>query len=261
MTIAIGALYQGGIIISADTNVICSDGSRQQTRKVEATCNGDGCFAIANASEDGNAAKTLVSHLIADLLANPVNSWAYLESLVADRMTHWAGAFQTPPSVQLVLGARLNDGSGLALYFCEPPNTVVREPSGYLAVGAGASITNPLHQVLFSSCPKTARTKLIQIAYLMYRAKKESALCGGRTISVVIGLEPSTPPQWVMVPGMQKAEAAGPTLDYLLRLTCDAAIPESNDDAEAMSQRLATGTFQLGRVFRELEFQSSQGKL
>jgi hypothetical protein len=109
MTIAIGLLCENGVILAADTGVAREDGSKTETRKVVDIATTSGAFAVANSAEDGHAAKTLVSHLVADIKGNDIDSLASLEGVIADRMTQWASAFSKVPSVQLILAARLHD--------------------------------------------------------------------------------------------------------------------------------------------------------
>ena len=258
MTIAMGLLYRSGIIIAADTNEVLTDGSKKQALKVRATSTTKGCFAIAHATFDGNAAKTLVGHLITDIEVNQVRSYDHLESLVADGMTQWAAAFHDkPPSVQLVLGARIND-HGMALYFCEPPNSVVLE-HGYIAIGSGASVTDPLYRTLFPSVDVPARIRLTQLAYLMYRAKRDDAYCGGKTITVIVPADANGVPGWVARESMEKAEDVARTLDFLLKTTADAALPLPDESIESNSNRLGEFAKHSAGLLQNLQFHVSGG--
>ena len=257
MTIAIGLLFRDGIIVAADTNEVLTDGSKRQAVKVSATSTRNGCFAIAHATFDGNAAKTLVNHLIADIEGNKVGSYSYLESLVADRMTLWAGAFrENPPSMQLILGARLNQ-QGMALYFCEPPNSVVLQQRGYLAVGSGASVTDPLYKTLFPSVDAPAKARLTQLAYLMYRAKTDDAYCGGTTIAVIVPADADGIPGWVARESMENAEDVVRTFDYLLKTTADAALPLPNETIESKANWLGESAKYSAGLLRNLQFYAS----
>lgn len=258
MTIAIGLLFRNGIIVAADTNEILDDGSKKQAVKVRATSTKRGCFAIAHATNDGNAAKTLVGHLIADIEGNDIESYDYLESLLADRMTQWAGAFHKPPSVQLILGVRLNH-KGMALYFCEPPNSVVLDQRGYVAVGSGASVTDPLYKTLFPSVDAPARIRLTQVAYLMHRAKTDSAFCGGKTIAVIVPADVDGIPGWVARESMENAEDVVRTLDYLLKTTADAALPLPDESVESKGNWLGESAKYSAGLLRNLEFYVSGG--
>ena len=57
MTIAAGLHCREGVLLFADTNVMLSDGARQQGRKISFNRNRFGYFGIANATEDGRLRK------------------------------------------------------------------------------------------------------------------------------------------------------------------------------------------------------------
>src|ERR1700726_1518765 len=65
MTIAIGALYADGVIVAADSKVVFSDGSTTNTAsKLFLSLSPEqAMMAIANAAEDGNAAKTVAEEI------------------------------------------------------------------------------------------------------------------------------------------------------------------------------------------------------
>jgi 20S proteasome alpha/beta subunit len=266
MTIAIGMLCDVGVIVAADTNVIFSDFSKSQVRKVSTFHTETGCYVIANAADDGNAARTLVSKVTSELQQNPIPSLAYLESLLANVMTNWASAFSQAPLVRLLVGARINEDAARAvLYLCEPPNTVLRkeerEWGGYIAIGAGATITDPIYRTWLSSTTATARLRLIQISYLMYRAKKDNALCGGPTMTAIVKHQSGSGPISVMSHSMSSAEDVCNRLDFLLRRTADAVMRESDETVESFVQHHAAAIVNMGRAFRELKFETSGGPL
>ena len=260
MTIAIGMVFGGGIIVAADTNEVLSDGSKRQAQKVRIASTDTACLAIAHATEDGNAAKTLVTHLIADIEGNAVRSWAFLESLLSDRMTQWAGAFYKPPSVQLVVGGRIN-GSGMALYFCEPPNSVVLQVSGYLGIGSGASVTDPLCKLLFPSLVAPARARLTQLAYLMHRAKEDSALCGGKTTAAIVPSDIKIGPGWVLTGSMEKAEENSKAFDFLLQSTAGAATASDEENLQARCVQVGKSIEHMAKFLRQLDFRVSGGPI
>jgi hypothetical protein len=67
MTIAIGALCSDGLIVAADTLVVMSDGATSIVVKVHTGMSPTSSFVIANATEDGNAANTLIPDIISEL--------------------------------------------------------------------------------------------------------------------------------------------------------------------------------------------------
>lgn len=279
MTIALGAMFSGGLIIAADTNVVLSDGSRAETVKVDSVFGRTGSYVIANAASDGNAATTLVRQLVADLKHNELNSLDALEGIVADRMTQWAGAFAgTLPSVQLILGAYIHEShlnpshpdhvptlaGGVALYFCEPPNTVVRKheyapDNGYIAIGSGAVVTDPLFWTLFPMLFRNSRSRLMEVAYLMYKAKKHNAMCSGRTSAVLLTAQHSKP--IVVNPcSMQAAEELGGILDFMLSGAAAAVTSLTEGPAQQYMEHVSKMFLTLGARFRELKFVDMEGR-
>jgi hypothetical protein len=278
MTIALGAICAGGLIVAADTNVVLDDGSRSETMKVDTVLGPTGSYVIANATTDGNAAKTLVNHLKADLKKNDlrepgIDPLDVLEGMIADRMTRWANDFVKPPSVQLILGAFVNEhepddistiGGGVALYFCEPPNTVLRkleigDDIGYVAIGSGAAITDPLFKTLFPITIKSPRTRLIEVSYLMYKAKKHNAMCAGKTTAVFLKAEHSEAIR-INPLSMASAEELGGRLDFLLLGTGTAVTSMSEAAVRDYVTAFGNIVVTLGNNFRELKIISLSGE-
>src|ERR1035437_11022378 len=93
MTIAIGALCQDGLIVAADTRIVCSDGSTYDACKVSEAVTNHGAFVIANSADDGNAATTLVSQIMADFKSIDPKTLMEAEDTVINRMTVFSAAF------------------------------------------------------------------------------------------------------------------------------------------------------------------------
>jgi hypothetical protein len=242
MTIALGVLCGGGLIVAADTAIIANDGSKTYACKLHQRMAPSGCFVIAAATLDGNAATTLITQTLDELEAKDPKTLAKAEQIVQEKMTAWSYAFSQPPGIQMVFGAFVNtvsmpgknSGGGLALYFCEPPNTIVRKEAfdnsrGYVAIGTGAAVTDPLYKTFFASLA-SAQTRLKEISYLMYRAKKDNANCDGRTNAVFLK-HAYEPPLWVTPLDMEAAEHLGPRFDFLLHTLAGAVFPQPNESA------------------------------
>ena len=156
MTIAIGTLCSDGLIVAADTRVVMSDGATSEGIKVHTGVSAACSFVIANATDDGNAANTLIPDIINELKEEEdLHSLTGVEANMRGTMAKWTS--QHPhgaPAVQLIMGVYVNhpsnpvepkNGGGLALYFCEPPNTMVHKGEfdnsrGYIAIGAGSVV-------------------------------------------------------------------------------------------------------------------------
>jgi 20S proteasome alpha/beta subunit len=227
MTIALGMLCGGGVIIAADRRRSLEDGTATLVNKIHKSDGDNIGFAIADASNDANAAGTLVRK-IASRLAN-ANNWIDIEPLVSGAMTEWYVPFTQAPTVYLILAIVLK-GFGVQLYLCEPPNSVVPKPEGYAAAGLGAAVTDPLNNTLFNPAPQSRHPQMVlrQIVYLMYRAKKDNTFCGGPTDAVYIDSVKGTV-EWVDAFNMRDAERASFQLDIILN--AQAITPPTLTDA------------------------------
>lgn len=242
MTIAAGLHCREGVLLFADTNVVMSDGARQQGRKISFDRNRFGYCGIANATEDGNAAQTLVNKIISDLVKKEPDSYEEVENTIADRMTSWVNAYsrQKPPAVQLVFAASFFEKP--RLYFCEPPATII-EKHPYVGAGTGARVTDPLAQTVIAHHDVPLRVRLWQVAYLAYCAKKHDALCGGDTNVFVFPTNQIG--SWVYPASMKQAESLGDTLDGYQRATLWNILSADTDDELQKLQRDATDVMRL----------------
>jgi hypothetical protein len=189
MTIAIGELFKfgdiAGALVAADTRIVATDLATKIGGKVHLSLTMGKAFAIADAAEDGEAAKMLAVDITSALCDRSVESIGQLDGVVKARMTEWYGAYgqNRPPSMQFVLGAAI--GGRCDLFYCSPPNTVLRKTEPF-AVGQGARAVDPLLPIPTNFFP-TAEAALLRACYWMYRAKRdEGSMCGGATTIFVI---------------------------------------------------------------------------
>jgi 20S proteasome alpha/beta subunit len=233
MTIALGMLCRGGLIIAADTKSTDSNGAVTHEYKVASFVGKNGSFAIANASNDANAAVTMVGKIRTAMEGTAFKQWADLEEVIAYEMTDFSNAFRKAPEHQVIIGASLN-GQGVRLYFCEPPNTVLdKTVEGYVSIGSGASVADPLRRSLFRvTLHLDPQLNFRQIAYLMYRAKKEQVFCGGDTTAVYI-CEDGRSPEWAKTRDFRDAEEVAPHLDRFLEMTAGMFIGQKADLGKA----------------------------
>jgi hypothetical protein len=226
MTIAIGMLCGGGAIIAADTQCTLSEEmSTKRSRKVR-KYNGDGfSFAIAETSEDADAATTLVEMISRRLAKCSLQGFDDAESLIVGPMTEWYDAFREAPATQLIVAITIK-GIGVQLYLCQPPITLISQTGGYIARGWGAAITDPLAELLCDSFPGRLHPQvaLRYLAYLMYRAKTPhggNVLCGGETDAAYLSVR-SGMAVWVDKFMMRDAEQASFQLDFVLKAATEA---------------------------------------
>lgn len=259
MTIVIGMLCQGGVVIAADTQMTWPDGTTYDATKIQSAAFATGAIAVAYTCLNANAAESLVRDLTLDVTMASPKSLFGLEEIIKNRMAEWSKAYSVPndrPDVALIVGARVNgeDGGEFGLYLCEPPGTVVRKTAensqGYVAEGAGLVITDPLFRTLFGPLVPP-RVCLGQLSYLMYRAKKDCrGACGGRTDAVLI-TEESADPLWMERALMKQAEFRGRILDETLAKVASAVLSRHrSDDFSGFSGIFDVYQNQLANLFR-----------
>ena len=121
MTIAIGADYDGGVIICADTKVVASDGATTSDMKV-ALAMGPArrMVAVANAAEDGHAA-TMLAEEIGLAVGGTENPEQDLKAL----MTAWHNSYGSahPPQLQFIVGIRGQTGLAPFHRLSTPPSS------------------------------------------------------------------------------------------------------------------------------------------
>jgi 20S proteasome alpha/beta subunit len=216
MTIALGMACHKGIIVAADTQIAVGMAA-QKASKMCLFKGKSGAFAIAFASDDVNATRTLINKIQRTLESTECKNAIELEGLICGEMTNWRAAYTfSPPAMQLILSSRLaNDGA--RLYFCEPPNTFLEHHDGYVAAGTGAEVTDPLNATLFGFGHEytDVQAALRRVSYLMYRAKKDNLLCGKSTYCGIVSWNCDAP---IIVNHLdfEMAEKYANELDFLL---------------------------------------------
>jgi 20S proteasome alpha/beta subunit len=260
MTIAIGMLCGGGIIVAADRKAVLTDGSTRQENKL---CMFDGrviAFAIADASDNANAAKSLVRKLSPHLTSSSARTFIDIETLISSVMSEWHKAFNDPPMTSLIMAIILK-GCGSQLYLCQPPNTILPkpEPEGYIAAGIGSSVTDPLAATLFNPYAQgnNPQTVLRQISYLMYRAKKDNAFCGGGTDAVYLDTRNETA-VWINASDIRNAERASFQLDIVLNMATMVALSGSGPVLKRNADAVGDVIMQCEK-FRSIVFHDLRG--
>lgn len=256
MTIALGMICRGGLIIAADTRFATTEGFMQDDGcKVTAFLTPSGVFVTAYTSESGTAGETLVNEITADLKEHDPCSWNAVEQWLKASMVRWYSEYREEPKTQVIIGAFVNQETGL--YFCQPPNTVNRNSTGYLGIGVGASVTDPLFRTLFGSVV-SPHMCLREISYLMHRAKKENAFCGGHTDAVLLKEEYAQPLR-IEQRDMAQAEVFGSQLDSTLARTATAVLCRTNPTDPLAIIDLANDIARLGLPYERLQFRSTSG--
>ena len=120
MTIALGMICQGGLVIAADTRLSTLDGTSHDACKVQSKLTPSGAFVVAYSSENSNAGEALANEVISDLATNDRSTLVDFESDLRATMGQWYADFREEPQTLLIIGAYLE--RSIALYFCQPPN-------------------------------------------------------------------------------------------------------------------------------------------
>jgi 20S proteasome alpha/beta subunit len=263
MTIALGLLCGGGAIVAADTRSVNQGGSSTRGRKVAVVDTKEIAFAIAEASEDANATEALVRKIASHLGQKKPTTWNDLESEISAVMTEWAYAFsQGPPATELIGGITIPK-LGTRLYFCQPPNTVLPKLEGYVSVGSGAHVTDPLFRTLFYPCPQSRNAQVVlrEISYLMYRSKgiEGNAYTGGQTDGVFLDTAEGSA-TWINATDLRDAEAASFQLDILLNATASIALSQPDDWLAANRDHIGDLLVRCDRL-RQVVFRDLRGRI
>jgi hypothetical protein len=260
MTIAIGYRCHNGVVLAADTLVIIGP-DVQEGQKLDIGKTANGSFAFVNSSMDANATATLIADICHGLQANKsLTTYRDVGNVVKTIMTEWRRGFggRRPPETQLILGAKLF-GLPAGLFLCEPPNTFL-EKDDYVAVGAGASVTDPLYKTLFGNNGgdhTEVHSILRRVAYLVYRAKKDSWMCGKATTAALVhqgGREPTR----VRDMDMDDAEANASVIDFLLGSAAIFALDGDEDSVEYHASSLGD-MLKSAKGLRSMRFHEEHG--
>jgi hypothetical protein len=186
MTIAIGAEFEGGAVLAADTMIVATDGATTHGSKVFVSLNKDQmAYAVANAAEDGNAAKMLAGEISSAACGS--TDYGEMQNEIKKVMTEWYSSFgvSKPPMLQFLLSYGGKQSRGI--FFCEPPSTVLRVTHA-MAIGRGARPVDPLLAETFWPLPAfDVKSALLKVAYLMRCAKaEEGSACGGKITATVV---------------------------------------------------------------------------
>jgi len=179
-----------GALVSADTQIVATDLATKTGGKMHLSLSrGETytkAFGIADAAEDGEAAKMLANEITSALCADTVQNMNQVVGILKSKMTEWYAAYgqNRPPSTQFVFAAAV--GGSCELFYCSPPNTVLPKNEPF-AVGQGARPIEPLFPSLPAFSQPSAESALLRTAYWMYRAKRdEGSMCGGPTAIFMI---------------------------------------------------------------------------
>jgi len=274
MTIAIGRLCTNGLIIAADTKICPSDGSTQYARKVHRKRAANGAFVIAYACNDVDAARTLREDLFEVLLRNDPETLRQVEEIIRSGMVKWAESYTHDlPWIDLILGVSLRAPrssdrdlcGGTGLYHCRPPAIMVRksynqtEPTSFISIGSGATLADSIMTSLFTGKSENPKDSLKQLAYILYRVKKDlGQWCGGFTNAYFM-CEGEVDAFEISPACMDHAENAGEMLDQLLKIATWAIQSSELEISDLYLERLRN-YLKVMESYRLLDFSVLYGK-
>jgi 20S proteasome alpha/beta subunit len=217
VTIAIGYRCHNGVVLAADTLTAIGEEAHEGQKLMKFWAK-SGAFGFVHASDDANATISLIAEMRREIERTVLSDYHQLGTVIKKQMTDWRQAFgrKKPPFSHIILGVKLNSLPP-TLFFCEAPNTF-REIGDYIAIGGGAAVTDFLHKYLFSHLGGeylSAPAILRRIAYMIYRAKKDTTVCGKNTHATVI-FRSEIEPILVSMEDMEAAEKNSTALDLLL---------------------------------------------
>ena len=106
MAAAIGQEVLNGVIVAADMLIARGDGSASEGSKVTAFKGQSGVFAVANASENLDATRTMVNTLKDKLANKKFSTPGAVQDEVSRVITDWYGTFggNKPPKQRIAFG-------------------------------------------------------------------------------------------------------------------------------------------------------------
>ncbi|MGB8060579.1 MAG: hypothetical protein WCF26_01630 [Candidatus Sulfotelmatobacter sp.] len=184
MTIAIGMVCQGCVLVASDTRISYDGGKVSDAKKITDLKAKGGVFAFAHSSNDANAATALIGEI-----RQEIENWRFeiTSSTVGTPIKMgmqrwWLPHGDNHPVVYLLLGACFGGESEPSLFFCEPPNVVIPVQDNYKCIGDGWEIADPIYEWFRPNAPSPLHASLCQISYMLYKAKTlMPATIGGDT--------------------------------------------------------------------------------
>lgn len=257
MTLALGMICKGGVILAADTRVSYGDPNTNvsDALKIDGFDSKNGTYAITHSSDDVNAAKSLIAEIRLKLETEDVPTFVDMEKAIKAVMREWyVFGYENRPNVQLLVGASLQKEKEHGLFLCEPPNTTSRVWDNYKAIGGGWVIADPIYDGLFrTTFPAMPHASLCQISYLMHKAKQVLPGSVGGDTDVAVLTKPLTVPYWINRVDMKVAEGYGMNFDHTLS-TFASLIMSGNHGGTETIMKIADGIYSCGLMYGRLEF-------
>jgi hypothetical protein len=142
MTLALAMFCEGGLLLPADTRISFAS-AVSDAQKLAGLTSNSGMYVVAHSSADVNAANSLIGEIERKMGNADPKTFAVFESAVRDILRKsYVPVYDNRPTIQLLIGVCVQQETSPALYFCEPPNTVLRIYDNYKAIGDGWAVAN-----------------------------------------------------------------------------------------------------------------------
>src|ERR1039458_5000910 len=237
MTIGIGMVCKGGLVIAADTRSVCVDGSTAHMRKLRIKTSTNSAIVATFAASDVRSTETLLGDIFRDLDSTAFCSLEECEGVVRSQMVKWSASHpHGAPETEFILGVAV--AGAHCLYHCQPPNAMTRK--GYIAIGQGGAIVDPFRAILFVD-RHGPKTTLLEIAYLMRRAQTEYGSGGGGLANAVVLRAKPLAAFEVRSVSMARAEGWSVNCDIAMRAVSGALISGSKESQDCVMKVVGDG--------------------
>ena|SRR5271166_6752180 len=255
MTLALGMVCNDGLMLASDTRISFTGGAVSDAQKITGFPSKSGMYAIVHSSNDANAANSLIAEIRAKLEKADAKTFPVLESAIKGAMQKWyVPVHDDRPTINLLIGACIEQEQERGLYFCEPPNTVSRVWDNYRAIGDGWEVSDDIYKWFKDGSPWPSHASLCQISYMMYKAKQAHPGSVGGETDVAMLTEPLTVPYWINRVDMKVAEGHGQYV-FDKAVSQMASLIMSGDSGEMKTiLKTAEGIYSCGLTYSRLEF-------
>ncbi len=257
MTLALAMVCKGGLMLAADTRVSYGDPNRNVSDafKLNGFDSKNGTYVITHSSDDLNAANSLIAEIRLKLETEHLPTFVDMEKAIKAVMREWyVPVYDNRPSIQLLVGASLQEEKEHGLYLCEPPNTTSRVWDNYKAIGGGWAIADPIYDGLFrDASPATPHASLCQISYLMHKAKQLLPGTVGGDTDVALLTKPLTVAYWIERLDMKVAEGQGINFDRAMS-QCGSIVMSGDTGEMKTILNIAEGLYSCGLMYSRLDF-------
>lgn len=229
MTIAIESKsVEGGAILYADRNVIATDGTRTQGRKIYSRDLPTGSVALASATNNAIAAEGLALQMLDDLESGQCADLEEVINRIRWKLQNWSEPYPADELDTKFLMA-LAFSNQTNLYLLQPRNNIMPVQQKY-SIGTGARVVDPILNVLLPEDSLFDRRQtLCRLAYMTKHAKEQEATVGPGG-SDAIYIPPSGKATWISPVALEFAEHMTEFVDETLTFVLHTVMGFASDE-------------------------------